>query len=249
MRKKMVAGNWKMNGQQQDVINLLKALCLFKQEYLETQCVVLPPVIYLPLVREYLAGSGIFWGAQNVYPQDKGAFTGEISGPMLVDYQCQYVLVGHSERRILFAEDEKFIAEKFHHVKEHGMIPILCVGETAQERKQGLTEKVIAKQLAAVVNNKVQAFNRCVIAYEPVWAIGTGQSATPEQVQEVHSKIRHLIATYNAVDAKEITLLYGGSVNENNAGALFAMPDVDGGLIGGASLNARQFVEIIKCIN
>lgn len=249
MRKKIVAGNWKMNGRTDFIKGLLAALSETLQSRTLAECVVIPPAIYLPLVQNCLENRGIAWGAQNVYPKDSGAYTGELSAPMLTDYGCRYVLVGHSERRQLFAEDAKFVAEKFHHVKEHGMIPILCVGETIEEREQGRTEQVIAAQFRAVAEKTTQAFAGCVIAYEPVWAIGTGHSASPEQVQQVHERIRALIAEYNEKDANAVSLLYGGSVNENNARALFAMPDVDGGLIGGASLNARQFVEIVKCIN
>ncbi|WP_019215902.1 triose-phosphate isomerase [Legionella tunisiensis] len=250
MRKKIVAGNWKMNGRYDQVKLLLQQLLTLTQgEALEAQCVVMPPAIYLPLVKEYLQGSDISWGAQNVYPKDAGAFTGELSGPMLADYACQYVLVGHSERRRLFNEDEKFVADKFHHVKEHGMIPVLCVGETIAEREQGLTQEVLARQLLAVTSVGKQCFSGCVVAYEPVWAIGTGKTASPEQVQEVHSAIRTLVAEFDTDDAKNLAIVYGGSVNEKNAHSLFAMPDVDGGLVGGASLNAQQFVDILKCIN
>ncbi len=249
MRRKIVAGNWKVNGSVRTIQFLMQELveAIGKQD--NTQCVVMPPSIYIPLVQELLVGSNIKLGAQNVYPNDFGAFTGEISGPMLKDYNCNYVLVGHSERRRLFAENENFVADKFHHVKEHGMIPVLCVGETQEEREKGLTEKVLAKQLLAVTKTGSNCYKDCVIAYEPVWAIGTGLTAAPSQVQEVHSAIRNLIAEYNSDDAEKLSILYGGSVNEKNAASLFAMPDVDGGLIGGASLNAQQFVEIVKCIN
>ncbi|KTD22672.1 triosephosphate isomerase [Legionella lansingensis] len=248
MRKKIVAGNWKMNGRIGQVKILLQQLLELMNEPV-ADCIIFPPAIYLPLAEQQLAGSKIKWGAQNVYPKDTGAYTGELSGPMLKDYNCQYVLVGHSERRHLFKEDEKFIAEKFHHVKEHGMIPILCVGETLEERKQGLTEQVLTKQLLAVTGHKEHCFKNCIVAYEPVWAIGTGQTALPEQVQEVHSSIRALVAEFDLDDANQLSILYGGSVNEKNASSLFAMSDVDGGLVGGASLNARQFVDIVKCIN
>ncbi len=254
MRKNIVMGNWKMNGRLERVNTLLHDLRTLLPVRAGVDCVVLPPAIYLPCVSAQLAGSAIGWGAQNVYPQDAGAFTGELSAPMLQDYGCQYVLVGHSERRHLFHEDEKFIAEKFHHVKDHGMIPVLCVGETLAAREQGLTEQVLAKQLLAVMNldlthTEHKIFENCVIAYEPIWAIGTGQTATPEQVQSVHAFIRELVAIHDQGSVQALSILYGGSVNKNNARALFALPDVDGGLIGGASLNARHFVEIVKCIN
>lgn len=249
MRNKIVAGNWKMNGQIGQIEALLRLIVEQMERQNEAHCVVFPPSIYLPLVKQHLSATSVRWGAQNVYPQDAGAYTGELSAPMLQDYDCSYVLVGHSERRHLFGEDEKFVANKFHHVKEHDMIPVLCVGETLEEREKGLTSQIIAKQLLAVTSNNKHCFKNSVIAYEPVWAIGTGKTASPEQVQETHSIIRALIAEVNVDDASQISILYGGSVNEKNARALFAMPDVDGGLVGGASLNAQQFVEIVKCIN
>lgn len=249
MRHKMVAGNWKMNGQIQQVIQLTNELKELIGSSTTTQVVVMPPAVYLPLVSEILDSSSIAVGAQNVYPKDFGAYTGELSPPMLNDFDCRYVLVGHSERRQYFHEDENFVAQKFHHVKEHDMIPVLCVGETLTEREKGQTEQVITRQLLAISENSKNCFQNCVVAYEPVWAIGTGKTASPEQAQEVHHFIRNMVAEINKSDAEQLTLLYGGSVNENNAKALFTMPDIDGGLVGGASLNAKQFVEIVKCIN
>lgn len=249
MRTKIVAGNWKMNGQLQQVIQLTQQLSEQLNFTSKARVVVMPPAIYIPQVKELLAESMIELGAQNVYPKDSGAYTGELSAPMLKDFACNYVLVGHSERRHVFHEDENFVAQKFHHVKEHGMIPVLCVGETLIEREKGQTEQVIAKQLLAVSQHDKNCFQNSVVAYEPVWAIGTGKTASPEQAQEVHRFIRELVAKINGNDAERLSLLYGGSVNENNARALFTMPDVDGGLVGGASLNAQQFVEIVKCIN
>ncbi len=249
MRQKIVAGNWKMNGRIQDVIELTNQLKELMNFDTESQVVVIPPAIYIPKVHEILGESSLTLGAQNVYPKDSGAYTGELSGPMLKDFDCRYVLVGHSERRHVFNEDENFVAQKFHHVKDHGMIPVLCVGETLNERENGQTEQVIAKQLLAVSEKSDTCFRDCVVAYEPVWAIGTGKTASPEQAQEVHQYIRTLVADINNSDAKRLSVLYGGSVNENNARALFAMPDIDGGLVGGASLNAKQFLEIVKCIN
>ena len=238
-----------MNGRTDSIKQLLRDLYLFLPEETAAECIVLPPSLYLPVVEAELRGKKIRYGAQNVYPAEAGAFTGEICASMLQDYACTYVLVGHSERRTLFAESEKFVADKFHHVKEHDMIPILCVGETLEEREHGRTEDVLASQLSSIAKLDSHAFSNCVIAYEPVWAIGTGRTALPEQVQDVHSKLRTLITGFGKVNGSNVSLLYGGSVNETNAASLFAMPDVDGGLIGGASLNARQFVEIVKCIN
>lgn len=249
MRHKIIAGNWKMNGQLQQVIQLTTELLELLDFDTNTQVVVMPPAIYIPQVNDLLAMSAVHVGAQNVYPKNSGAYTGELSAPMLKDFNCRYVLVGHSERRHCFHEDENFVAQKFHHAKEHDIIPVLCVGETLEEREKGLTEQIIAKQILAVSGHDKTCFQNCVVAYEPVWAIGTGKTALPEQAQEVHQFIRRLIAEINSNDAERLPLLYGGSVNENNARALFAMPDVDGGLVGGASLNAKQFVEIIKCIN
>ncbi|CEK11988.1 triose-phosphate isomerase [Legionella hackeliae] len=249
MRKKIVAGNWKMNGNIHQIKMLCQQLTTLTKGIDNANCLVFPPAIYMALVQQELQDSAIKWGAQNVYPRETGAFTGEISGPMLKGYGCSYVLVGHSERRQIFGEDEKFVADKFHHVKEHGMIPVLCIGETLKEREKGLTQSILTKQLLAVTGTDNHCFSNCVVAYEPVWAIGTGQTALPEQVQEVHSLIRALVAKFDHNDAKQLSILYGGSVNEKNASALFAMPDVDGGLVGGASLNAQQFVDIVKCIN
>lgn len=245
MRNKIIAGNWKMNGQSEELALLLNELALFPIPSI-VNCIVFPPAIYLPLVQEKLSTSSIQWGGQNIYPAISGAYTGEISCSMLNDFGGRYVLVGHSERRNLFKEDEKFIADKFHHVKEHDMIPVLCIGETLDERENGHTKATLARQLSFA---KGDVFNGAIIAYEPVWAIGTGKTAEPEQVQATHLMIRELIADISSSDANKVSVVYGGSVNEKNARALFEMPDVDGGLIGGASLNARQFVEIIKCIN
>ena len=247
MRQRIVMGNWKMNGNSATITDLLLEL----QELLpalSVECAVFPPAVYLPLVQSLLLDSPIRWGAQNVYPLNQGAFTGEVSGPMLMDYGCRYVLVGHSERRHVFHENENFVADKFHHVKDHGMIPVLCVGETENEREQGLTEQVLTQQLLAVTHVGHHYFKNCVIAYEPVWAIGTGKTASPEQAQAVHAFIRRVVTNVSQA-ACDVPIVYGGSVNEHNASALFAMPDVDGGLVGGASLHARQFVEIVKCIN
>jgi triosephosphate isomerase len=238
-----------MNGQLQQVIQLTNELKELLKSVVNTCIVVMPPAIYIPTVCDLLTQCNIDIGAQNVYPKDFGAYTGELSAPMLNEFNCRYVLVGHSERRHGFHEDENFVAQKFHHVKDHGMIPVLCVGETLVEREKGQTEQVIANQLLAVCEQDKNCFRDCVVAYEPVWAIGTGKTATPEQAQEVHQFIRKLVAGINNSDAEHLSILYGGSVNENNAKALFSMPDIDGGLIGGASLNAKQFVEIVKCIN
>ena len=249
MRKKIVAGNWKMNGRLETTSQLCQELAQELSVLATTvECVVFPPAIFISLVQTYFEETAIQWGGQNIYPAPQGAYTGEHSVLMLQDYGCHYVLVGHSERRQLFGETEKIIAEKFHIIKEHDMIPVLCVGETLEQRLSGQTEQVIRQQLQGLLAHNARAFEHAVIAYEPVWAIGTGQTATPEQVQAVHCYIRSLIAEYSDIDAENLSILYGGSVNDKNAKALFAMPDVDGGLVGGASMNAAQFVEIVQCI-
>lgn len=249
MRTTFVMGNWKMNGNSASISALIRSLKEQLPEHLQRNTVVFPPSIFMPLVQQHLSQSSIAWGAQNCHPNDSGAFTGEVSIPMLKEFHCRYVLVGHSERRHLFGENESFIAKKFHHAKDHDMIPVLCVGETLAEREQGLTKTVIARQIQSVMHEKNDVFSRCVIAYEPVWAIGTGKTASAAEAQDAHAHIRQLIADVEPGNAAHVSILYGGSVNEANASALFSMPDVDGGLVGGASLNAQQFVEIVKCIS
>jgi len=247
MRKQLVMGNWKMNGNRESIHALLVNL-LENLPHHAPQVVVFPPAIYIPFVAEILHHSPIQWGAQTVYFKNEGAYTGELSAPMLKEFGCRYVLVGHSERRRLFHEDKKSIAKKFHHVKEHDMIPVLCIGETAEERQQGRTFTTLSAQLADVFRDKESDFTHAVIAYEPVWAIGTGLTATPEEAAAVHAKIRDMVEDMAPNHAKTLSIVYGGSVNEKTASALFAMPEIDGGLIGGASLNAKQFLDIVTCI-
>jgi len=249
MRKKIIAGNWKMNGQRDSIKLLLNEMIALMPDSPNAECVVFPPAVYISMVAEALAETPIRWGAQNMYPGVSGAYTGEVSSAMLKDMRCTHVLVGHSERRTMFGETEKFVAEKFHHAKEHGIIPLLCIGETFEARAKGQTEDILRSQLSAVAEKDENCFKECIIAYEPVWAIGTGEAASPRQVQEAHELIRTLLAGFNKKHAQDIAICYGGSVNEKNAASLLAMPDVDGVLAGGASLNARQFVEIVKCIN
>lgn len=249
MRQQWVMANWKMNGNQSQIYALLHHFLEHLSTSEQAHCVIFPPAVYLPLLTSTLKDSKMHWGPQNIYPAESGAYTGEISSLMAQEYHSRFVLVGHSERRQYFAENENFVAKKFHHVKDHDMIPVLCVGESLQERQQGLTKEVIARQLLSVTDGQEAVFNRCVIAYEPVWAIGTGQTASTEQVQEVHAHIRQVIATCEPEYSARVSILYGGSVNAQNAASLFSMPDVDGGLVGGASLDAEQFVEIVKCIS
>ena len=244
MRNKIVMGNWKMHGDLQTVSDLIQGITSNLPENLTCQCAVIPPSIFIPQAAELLKNSQIQLGAQNIYPADKGAYTGEISAPMLKEYNCNYVLVGHSERRHILGESDKFVAQKFQHAKANGLTPVLCIGETLEEREDGLTEEVIARQLLAITaDSATSAFNGCIIAYEPVWAIGTGKTATPEQAQEVHSFIRGFI------NSKSTPILYGGSVNDSNAQTLFSAQDVDGGLVGGAALDAVKFSKIIAAAN
>jgi len=207
-----------------------------------------PPFVYLPVVAELLAGGRIGLGAQSLNEHESGAFTGEVSAAMLRDIGCRYVIVGHSERRQYFGESDARVAGKFLAAHGHGLRPILCLGERLEERQAGQTETVIARQLDAVIGHAgIAAFAGAVIAYEPVWAIGTGQSASPEQAQEVHAFIRGRLRERQAELAETVRLLYGGSVKADNAASLFAMPDIDGGLIGGSALKADDFITICHC--
>jgi triosephosphate isomerase len=247
MRQTLVAGNWKLNGSLESVKELISGIKAGAGDVGNTQVAVCPPFVYIPLVSELLAGSAIAWGSQDISDQDSGAFTGEVSGPMLNDFGCGYAIVGHSERRALYAEDDDFTARKFAAARRHGLVPILCVGETLEEREQGITEQVVDRQLDAVVSLEgIAALGEAVIAYEPVWAIGTGKTATPEQAQEVHAFIRAKLTGLDKAVADKVQILYGGSVKASNAAELFAMQDIDGGLIGGASLKADEFLGICR---
>ena len=244
MRKKLVAGNWKMHGSLAENAALLAAL---KPALAGVEAVVCVPFPYLAQVQAELTGSSIAWGAQNVSEQAKGAFTGEVSVSMLKDFGCKYVIVGHSERRSLYGESDALVASKYMAVQAAGMTPILCVGESLEERESGVTEAVVARQIDAVIEAAgVASLAKAVVAYEPVWAIGTGKTATPEQAQAVHAFIRGKIAALDAGVAEQLVIQYGGSVKAANASELMAQPDIDGGLIGGASLVAEEFVAICR---
>lgn len=251
MRPKIVAGNWKMHGSKAMVADLLAGLKTGLAGLAGVQTVVFPPFVYLEQVQQSLAGTGIAWGAQTMSANQPGAFTGEIAADMLKDFACGYVLIGHSERRTLYHEDDVLVAMKFAHAKAHGLTPIFCIGETQAEREAGQTEQVLNRQIDAVLSleDGIHSFNNSVIAYEPVWAIGTGLTASPQQAQDVHQMIRQKLAALDETIAAQTAILYGGSVKASNAKELFAMADIDGGLIGGASLEAEQFVEIVRCIN
>lgn len=244
MRKKLVAGNWKMHGSQAENAALLAAI---KPALAGIDAVVCVPFPYLAQAQAALAGSSIAWGAQNLSEQPKGAFTGEVSASMLLDFGCRYVIVGHSERRSLYGESDADVAKKYMAAQAAGLMPILCVGESLDERESGVTEAVVARQLDAVIGMAgVGSLARAVVAYEPVWAIGTGKTATPAQAQAVHAFIRGKIAALDKSVADALIIQYGGSVKAANAAELMAQPDIDGGLIGGASLAADEFVAICK---
>jgi triosephosphate isomerase len=250
MRQPLVAGNWKMNGLQASVSGLLAGIKSGLSEVRVAEVAVCPPYPYLPMVQSALTGSVVSWGGQNLSTEPEGAFTGEVSAAMLRDFGCTYVIVGHSERRTLYGEDDVVVARKFAVARAAGLKPILCVGETLAERERGVTREVVARQVDAVMNLEgVAALSAGVIAYEPVWAIGTGVTATPEQAQEVHAFIRKRIAEQDVDVADNLRILYGGSMKPDNAGELLAKADIDGGLIGGASLKAEDFLAICRAGN
>lgn len=247
MRQPLVAGNWKMNGSTASALELLAGIKAGVAAVSKCEVAVCPPFVYLPLARAELAGTVVAWGAQNLSTEAVGAFTGEISASMLLDLGCSYVIVGHSERRTLYGENDGLVAAKFAVARAAGLKPILCVGETLDEREQGVTESVIARQMDAVIAAcGVAALADGVVAYEPVWAIGTGKTATPEQAQEVHAFIRGRVAAKNVVVANGLRILYGGSMKPGNAVELMVQPDIDGGLIGGAALVAGDFLGICQ---
>ena len=247
MRKPFVAGNWKMNGSRDSVKSLIDGLLSGIDKVSAAEVAVCPPFVYIPEVSEMLSGSTIAWGSQDIAKEESGAFTGEVSASMLNDYACRYAIVGHSERRALYGESDDDVAEKYMAAQKGGLIPILCIGETQQERESGVTEEVCGRQLQAVIDAAgIERLNEAVIAYEPVWAIGTGLTATPEQAQDVHAFIRQMLAKSNEAVAQKIQILYGGSVKADNAKELFSQADIDGGLIGGASLMAEDFLQICR---
>ncbi len=248
MRKAFVAGNWKMHGSKASIMTLVSDLNSKIVEVGDVDVAICPPAIYIDYVTRALATDRIAVGAQNMAVEpEQGAFTGEQSAAMLKDLDCSYVVLGHSERRAIYGETDAEVADKVAVALASGVTPILCVGETLEERESGVMEQVIETQLDAVLAKVgVDAFDKVVIAYEPVWAIGTGKTASPEQAQDVHAFIRSKLAGLNADVAEKVIIQYGGSVKPNNAAELFSKPDIDGGLIGGASLNADDFIAICK---
>jgi len=246
MRRKLIVGNWKMNGGLAANAILLAEI---KHAQTEPSCemAVCVPAPYLAQCQNELTGSPIAWGAQDVSEHESGAYTGEISAAMLVDFDARYVIVGHSERRSCHGEGSELVAQKALRALAKGLVPIVCVGETSYEREAGQTDMVVGRQIDAVLRVVDAAdLDRIVVAYEPVWAIGTGVTATPQMAQEVHAMLRAKLAEKSVAAAAKVQILYGGSMKPDNAAELLAMPDIDGGLIGGASLKATDFLEIVK---
>jgi triosephosphate isomerase len=243
MRRKLVVGNWKMHGSRPANAELLAALLGARPYGCDVGVCV--PFVYVGEAAAQLAGSDIRWGAQDVSPHDQGAYTGEVSAAMLQELGCRYAIVGHSERRAYHGESDELVAAKAQAALGRGVTPIVCVGETLAQRDAGETEAVVKRQLSAVIHTLAHCAAEMVVAYEPVWAIGTGRTATPEQAQAVHAVLRAQLQAATG-HAARMRILYGGSVKADNAGALFGMPDIDGGLIGGASLKAAEFVAICR---
>lgn len=254
MRKKIVAGNWKMNMNLNEGLLLCSELrTLIKEEVKDSQEIVIcPPFIHISSLTHFFhSDSQVFVGAQNCHQADSGPYTGEVSGSMIASTGARYVLIGHSERRLYFSESNEQLSQKLDQVLKNSLIPIFCIGETLEQRNNETYFDVIKSQIAeAAFHLPEDMFSRLVLAYEPVWAIGTGLTASPEQAQEIHAYIRNLVSDkYNQKIADDLTILYGGSCNPKNASTLFSQPDIDGGLIGGASLKARDFVDIIKALD
>ncbi len=247
MRIPLVAGNWKMNGSKESIKELINGVVEGAKSLTGVEVAVCPPFIYIADVTAAAAGSNVDVGSQDVCTELKGAFTGETSIEMIKDFGCKYAIVGHSERRTLYGESDEIVAEKYTVVKKAGVTPIFCIGETLEEREQGITEEVCARQIDAVFTAEGDdAFAGSVIAYEPVWAIGTGKTASPEEAQAVHAFIRQHLAKRNSDVADKVQILYGGSMNPANAKELMGQSDIDGGLIGGASLKAEDFLAVCQ---
>jgi triosephosphate isomerase (TIM) len=245
MRKPLVAGNWKMHGSRADNASLVRDLLDALRPEWSAEVVLCPPYVYLWETGRLIKDSDVTLGAQNLGAETQGAFTGEVSAVMLRDVGCRYVLVGHSERRQIFGETDALVARKFVAAQSHRLVPVLCVGETLDERESGRTHEVVSRQIDAVLGvSGIAALGSAIVAYEPVWAIGTGRNASPEQAQEVHGMIRRKLGTLDATIGASARILYGGSVKASNARDLFSMPDIDGGLVGGASLKADEFARI-----
>lgn len=250
MRQPLVAGNWKMNGSRASVAALLDGLKAGIGQVTTAEVAVCAPSIFIPDTQARLDGSAIKWGGQDISVHASGAYTGETAGSMLSDFGCHFVIIGHSERRAYHGESDELVAQKFAAAQAAGIVPILCVGETLEEREQDITEQVVARQLDAVIAHcGIDAVARGVVAYEPVWAIGTGKTASPEQAQDVHAFIRGRLAANSQEAADAVRVLYGGSMNPKNAAELMAQADIDGGLIGGASLKPEDFLAVCSAAN
>jgi len=250
MRKPLVAGNWKLNGSRESITDLLSGIRQRADSVTAAELAVCPPYVYLGQVAHQLDGVEISLGAQDCSDQNNGAYTGEVSAAMLKEFFCKYIIVGHSERRHIYGESNEMVAIKYEQVSNNDLVPVLCVGETLQQREQGHTEVIIAQQIDAVLERMgIEGFANSVIAYEPVWAIGTGQTATPEEAQEVHEFIRNKLDALNKEIAANIRILYGGSMKPDNAQQLLQQRDIDGGLIGGAALKAEDFIAIAVAAN
>jgi triosephosphate isomerase len=250
MRKPLIAGNWKMNGSRESIAILLDGIKAGMGDVTTAEVAVCAPSIYMGDVQARLEGSDVTWGGQDVSVHDSGAYTGETAASMLQDFGCKYAIIGHSERRTYHAESDALVSEKFEQAINNGLVPLFCIGETLEEREQGITEDVVARQIDAVLDRVgAEGMAKGVIAYEPVWAIGTGMTASPQQAQDVHAFIRGRVAAADAAVAEKVQILYGGSMNAGNAAELLSQPDIDGGLIGGASLKADDFLTIARAAN
>ncbi len=250
MRRKLIVGNWKMNGRIAQNQALMQALTVGLHSSNNADYVLCVPYPYLGQAQSLLKDSNIFWGAQNLCANETVAFTGAVSAYMLADYGCSYVIVGHSERRIQFHETDDTAATRFSAAEKAGLTPIFCMGESHDERDADWTEYIVGRQLDSIIRRfGAEVLDKAVLAYEPLWAVGTDVPATPEQAQKVHAFIRERVAKCDATIAKNVRILYGGSLNASNAKALFDMPDIDGGLVGRASLDAKSFIDICKAAN
>ena len=247
MRTPIVAANWKLNGSLEMADALVSAINAHSATCADVDVVISPPFPYLVKVAGLINANNVYLGAQSAAQHQSGAYTGEVSATMLAEFGCKYVIVGHSERREYYGETDEVVADKFQQIQSAGLLPILCVGESLEQRESGVMQETIVGQVRAVVEQAgIEAMNKAVIAYEPIWAIGTGKTATPDQAQEVHAIIRAEIAKQSSSVAEQLRILYGGSVKAGNAAELFSQTDIDGGLIGGASLDAEQFNAIVS---
>ena len=247
MRRTLIAGNWKMNGSLSSIEELISGIKDGLAEVTNADMAVCPPAIYISKVNDLIGDSGIGLGSQNICDQESGAFTGELAPSMLKEFNCSYAIIGHSERRSLYGESDELVAKRFAMAVQTGVIPLFCIGETLEERESGIMEDVVSRQIDAVIDTQgIDAIGKCVIAYEPVWAIGTGVTASPEQAQAVHAFIRSKLAALSEDVAAKVQILYGGSMNAGNAKELLSQPDIDGGLIGGAALKPADFLAIGK---